>query len=470
MHDGKLLIIPDRVSRETQETNRPPSCGITLQEALRIIEEKQSMLLYSSLIEAEAFFRVQKFPRQIAENHHHSMIKIPRKLAYILNHRADYISPAVEAFYLRDPISLRPFQISDNSKLIFPPEDLVTVSVKFTKVGFAQVRSQQFPFPVPWQGQRSIENDTKSNERLEIGMKLTCGFEMMLSDPHNIDNSSVREIKLLLDDLVTGQDNLPSTAEISNWENKEDDDSWLDVDFEQLENELQGKIPKDQARKAHGFGDRGAQENLRKIVARFEDFLNDEGAGFDGAEFDAMDREDDDSSEGTTSNESDSDEEDKEISFDEEQFNQMMREMMGMPASEATNAGLRSSSADDFDDSHACGSNNVQEVEDEISIQDVMKTMEMELAGAGVIQKISAPNLHEPMLQNQRDSSELEGSEIPKLTPACEGDTDDVDIDYNLAKNLLESFKSQHGAAGPGGNLLGLIGMRLPRDEDGENE
>lgn len=461
------MIIPDQVSRDTPEASKFPPCGIKLQEALRFIEERQSMLLHSSLIEAEAFFRVQKFPGQIAENHHHSMIMVPRKLAYILNHQADYISPAVEAFYLRDPISLRPLQTSDKSKLFFPPEDMVTVSVKFTKVGFAQIRSQQFSFPVSWQGHWSIENHIKSNERVEIGMKLTCGFEMMLSDPHNMDNSSVREINLLLDDLVTGQDDLPSNAEISSWGNREDNDSWLDVDFEQLENELRGKSSKDQARTAYGFGDRTAQENLRKIVARFEDFLNDEGAGFDGAEFDTMDGEDGDSSEKTTSDETDSDEEDKEISFDEEQFNQMMREMMGIPANEAGNANPQSSSEDGSDEAHASGSTaKGVEDDDEISIQEMMKAMEMELTGAGVIQKVSAPNLHDPLLQNQSHSSELQESEIPRLSPVHEGDTDDVDIDYNLAKNLLESFKGQQGAAGPGGNLLGLIGMRLPRDDD----
>lgn len=461
------MIIPHQISRDVQEASKLPPCGITLQEALQFIEKQHSMLLHSSLIEEEAFFRVHKFPGQIAENHHHSTLTIPRKLAYILHHKADYISSAVEAFYLRDSISLRLLKMSDNSKLIFPPEDLVTVSVKFTKVGFAQVRSQQFPFPVLWQGLCSLENNAKFNERIELGMKVTCGFEMMLSDPHNRDNSSVREIKLLLEDLVTGQDHLPTDAEISSWESKEDDDSWLDVDFEQLENELKGKSSKDQARAAYGFGDRSAQEKLQKIVARFEDFLNDDSAGLDGAGFDAMDQEDDDSSEGTTSDESNSDGEDKGISFDEEHFSQMMREMMGMPAEELGTVDPQSSSEDDFDDLYATTS-NAQGVEgdDEVSVQEMMKAVEMELADAGVIQKLSAPNLQEPMPHDRSSFSEPQGSESAEINPVYESDTDDVDIDYNLARNLLESFKSQHGTAGPGGNLLGLMGMRLPRDDD----
>ena len=42
---------------------------------------------------------------------------------------------------------------------------------------------------------------------------------------------------------------------------------------------------------------------------------------------------------------------------------------------------------------------------------------------------------------------------------------EDAEIDFNLAKNLLESFKSQGGASGPGSNMMSLMGMRLPRDE-----
>ncbi|KAG0256791.1 hypothetical protein DFQ27_005496 [Actinomortierella ambigua] len=47
----------------------------------------------------------------------------------------------------------------------------------------------------------------------------------------------------------------------------------------------------------------------------------------------------------------------------------------------------------------------------------------------------------------------------------------EVNVDVNLAKNLLESFKSQGGLPGPGSNLLGRLGIVLPRDEgDSEDE
>lgn len=49
-----------------------------------------------------------------------------------------------------------------------------------------------------------------------------------------------------------------------------------------------------------------------------------------------------------------------------------------------------------------------------------------------------------------------------------EKDDDDeftpIDADFNLVKNLLESYSSQQGLPGPASNLLGLMGLQLPKD------
>ena len=37
-----------------------------------------------------------------------------------------------------------------------------------------------------------------------------------------------------------------------------------------------------------------------------------------------------------------------------------------------------------------------------------------------------------------------------------------VDVDFNLVKNMLASYSSQAGLAGPASNLLGLMGVQLP--------
>lgn len=47
------------------------------------------------------------------------------------------------------------------------------------------------------------------------------------------------------------------------------------------------------------------------------------------------------------------------------------------------------------------------------------------------------------------------------------GDTEafePVDIDMNALKNILESYQSQMGGAGPAINMLGPMGIRLQSD------
>lgn len=41
-----------------------------------------------------------------------------------------------------------------------------------------------------------------------------------------------------------------------------------------------------------------------------------------------------------------------------------------------------------------------------------------------------------------------------------------VDVDLNLVSNILESYSSQAGLAGPASNLLQSMGVRLPEDAD----
>ncbi|KAF9975766.1 hypothetical protein BGZ73_000437 [Actinomortierella ambigua] len=51
-----------------------------------------------------------------------------------------------------------------------------------------------------------------------------------------------------------------------------------------------------------------------------------------------------------------------------------------------------------------------------------------------------------------------------------EAQASEVNVDLNLAKNLLESFKSQGGLPGPSSNLLGRLGIVLPRDDEGDED
>ncbi|KAF7171229.1 hypothetical protein CNMCM6106_005669 [Aspergillus hiratsukae] len=411
------------------------------------------------MIQEEAFYRLRNYPKQISENLHSALVTIPRKIAYLLHQKPAYISAAIEAFYLRDPIALRPLRSKDASTFIFKPEDFVTVSVRFARVGYAQLKSQDFPAPKSWVEKLPSKDDRVAFDRAEVGMKLSCGFEMLLTDPQNQDKAHVREMKLLLEDVDSGEEKLPTDEEISGWDKRQDDEKWLDISFEDLDRELKGKGKStDSDGQAKGaFGDASAQENLQRIVTQFEKFLNDESAGFEGADFIddfGSDSDDDDGTDDELSDEG----EDREASFDEEEFSRMMKEMMGLPPSVP---GLQGASRQP-----SAPLNRIEELDSEAEddleeIQKLSAQMEAELRGTGVLdlnrpkgpstgkRAISNASQKEPGDENEQDEEIVE----------------DDDININLARNLLESLQGQAGAAGPAGNMLSMMNLPVPKDD-----
>ena len=472
LNKGNLLIIPPQAQKEFSNNPSTSLCALAPQDAQKFIEEDRSRLLHPTKLEAEAFFRLQKYPKHINDNLHHALAIIPRKLAYVLHEDAAYISPAVGAFYLRDPIAMRPLHSQDIEQLLFPPTDLVTVSIKFTKVGYAQLKSQRFPPPQMWLKPLSASEAGNSSIRADLGMKITSGFEMLLSDPHTQDNKQVREIKILLDDIKNGEVELPSDSLLASWGSRQDDDSWLDINFEDFESVLDSKRSGDQSRPNRAFGDKSAQENLKKMVSRFEDFLRDDAHSDEGPEYlDEMDKDNDDEDDDNEELDVRSSEGEDRVSFDEAKFATLMREIMGLPDhassgtvdhSEIVTDSLKNDSGVKRTDSKS--SNDTEEYKE---IRRIAKAMESELRDAGAL-RMDPFQEPDSLGQHLTQITDRKVRDLPPRTLDKEEseDEEEVDINYNLAKNILSSFKSQGGVAGPSGNLMSIMGMRFPRDED----
>lgn len=521
---GQLRILP--MTRPAEDGAAGPKtpglpAEVSLKDAITFIHATPKSLIHSQQIEDEAFHRLTDYPAAIGSSLHRSLLSIPRKLAYILHANPTYISPAVEAFYLRDPIALKPLATKDTATLTFPPEDFVDVSVKFTKVGYAQLHSQDYPPPASWTSVIPRIKETK----VAMGMKLACGFEMLVRDPQNRDKRAVREISLLLEDLEEGEDDLPSDKDIASWSNQIDDESWLDINFEDFEKELDGKGKKassantanvssstaaftgsNSTAEDHGFGDRKTQANLRNIVSNFEKFLDDDKAGPEGAAF-SDDDDDDLSSYHSSEPDSDSEDEgeDKEGSFTDAEFESAMREMMGMPQEEKEASGLVEEArklALEMEDS------DEGERDEEADVKEIMRLMEEELNGHGALDldggkgKAKADKAERDRIREAIAKDHISGTEGPKknskksknskgknvgFAPGLSGkgkarvaevESDDQDDDYSsgdedplggmdadLLKNLLEAFKGQAGTSGPAGNLMNMLGVKMPRDE-----
>lgn len=383
---------------------------------------------------------------------HRGLITIPRKLAYILHQKAAYISPAVDAFYLRDPIALRPLRNPESPKLLFPPEDFVSVSTKFTKVGFAQLKGQDFETPRAWTVLIGNEPSIFSQTGYQMGMKVTCGFEMLMSDPQSVDKKSTREINLLLEDLDAGEDTLPSDQDISKWESRVDDESWLDVNFDDFERELSGKGNENRRGKPAGFGDKTAQENLRRMVAMFEKFRDEDDDEIQDAEhLDDMDTDDSsDSLDSPTSVEDIDEDKEKELDFDGKRFTLMMREMTGLPITGTTDksqaptvtgeSGSMSTAEDD-------GGGDVKE------IRKVMSEMEAELRDVGALSldaprnnKTSSKQTLRSLQSGNRETTTttLKNSRLQEVLHdqiPSDDEGGELNIDFERAKELLSQFK-----------------------------
>ncbi|KAI9901376.1 hypothetical protein N3K66_003193 [Trichothecium roseum] len=512
IHAGKLLIIPPS-SAATAEEGRQQQ-HLSLPDAVAFVKAKPDELVHSVFVESEAFYRLEKYPAQVSASLHHSLLAVPRRLAHVLRALPRSVAPAVEAFYLRDAAALRPV-LSPSAPLAFPPEDLVTVSVRFSRVLYAQLRSQRFEAPPRWHAaldnarreapsSSSVPADADERaRRAEAGMKLTCGFEMLSAKASQSKSRVVRELALTLEDLdEDGPGALPSDGDIRAWPgaDRNDSEAWLDINYEDFERELEGgrrtgARPGNggSSKPAGGFGDARQQEHLRKIVSRFEAFLNDDTAGLDGAQLEDMDvdDDDDDGDDDAWDSDEDSGAEDKEVSFDEDEFARMMREMMGLPSSSspATTAATKTTvppvkRPTERNQEDEAIRQLASQFEAELTSHGALTLDPPEQAGRakikgkgrdqGALKKVKeeGPNGKQKQKRSGNGDDDDDDGDKDDGDDDNDDDTDgEVNIDYNLAKNLLESFKSQGGMPGPTGNLLGMMGLQLPRDEDyGEDD
>ncbi|KAJ4365933.1 hypothetical protein N0V83_008555 [Neocucurbitaria cava] len=489
----RLLIIPLAKEEEPGPLKQV--------QALRIIEDTPARPQHYPKVEREAFNRLNGYPAAIAENQHHATLPLPRKVAHILHISPSYIAPVVEAFYLRDPVSTRLLQAEQSkTPLAFPPEDFVDVSVRFTKVLYAQLLGQQWSPPAPWDAAlESLIKSGKPSEKAEVGIKVAAGMQMLVSHSLYASRRPTREITLLLEDLETGDDALPTDVEISRWPKRDDDEGWLNIDFSEFEKELEGKGGKEEA-----FGDKNAQENLRKMVERFNSFLADNEAGIEGADGkpDPMDEDNDsDAAERAWDDPEDSESEQGEI---DEGKTESKRTTHSSAKTGGEDAGEDSDDAEadaEFaeyeaayakfmtlsaaekalltDEARELALAQDAEKEEDEEIQKLTEMMEAELFSHGALNLNPKParKFGQGLLGGDEKAKGKGKAKLEEIDAEGygEGDDDDdeddddlLDEDYNLADNMLKAFKGQAGMAGPAGNMMKLMGVQFPQDKDDE--
>lgn len=166
---GRLRIIPKSSFPST------PS----LEDALRFLacREDDSESLAPDAVQLHLSKKIGEYPQRAYKNVHRVRVRVPLSVALVLRHEPCLISLAVEGFYDRDIDSMKYAARMEKFLPRGKEEEMVEVVVRMSRAMYAQLVQQKFQapsrFPMP-----DRSNVVKYVEA-ELGMKITCGFEMM---------------------------------------------------------------------------------------------------------------------------------------------------------------------------------------------------------------------------------------------------------------------------------------------------
>ncbi|CAK9168162.1 unnamed protein product, partial [Ilex paraguariensis] len=167
IRNGHLHIVPKTVFPQT------PS----LFDSLSYIMKFETKTEATESVQLAIKNKIADYPERAKKNVHRVRVRVPVSVAQVLKHEPCLISLAVEGFYDRDIDTMK---FAAKMGKFMPKgtgEEMVTVSVRMSRAMYAQLVQQTFQapkcYPMP------VRTDVRAYVEAELGMKITCGFEMM---------------------------------------------------------------------------------------------------------------------------------------------------------------------------------------------------------------------------------------------------------------------------------------------------
>ncbi|XP_060059385.1 protein ecdysoneless homolog isoform X2 [Erinaceus europaeus] len=449
-HHGKLCIIP--APRKHEASSWLPTTTPTVAQALNIISTHPEKILASESVQAAVNRRIRGYPEKIQASLHRAHCFLPAGIGAVLKYQPRLVAAGVQAFYLRDPIDLRACRIFKT----FLPETRVMTSVTFTKCLYAQLVQQRFvpdrrsgyTLPPPSHPQyrahelgmklELIEGSAEYQERLEMAKNY---FQLSVNRPESSLAMSpgeeiltlLQKIPLDIEELKKEEANLPP----------EDDDQWLHLSPDQLDQLLQ-----EAAGKKVDSLSKGEEQNcdLTQVSESMKAFIS-KVSTHKGAE---LPREPSEAP----------------ITFDADSFLNYFNKVLGPKPHESDSDDLEE---EDFEclDSDDEVDLETQDPDEEASVKGTldnlksyMAQMDQELAHTNIGKSFTTQKQMDPLSQMSSSNSDEEDSVAGGSVLTS------VDVDLNLVSNILESYSSQAGLAGPASNLLQSMGVQLPDNTD----
>ncbi|XP_039926885.1 protein ecdysoneless homolog isoform X2 [Hirundo rustica] len=493
-YKGELHIIPLSETSE-QDWDLSAPCP-TIPQALALLSTRSEEFLAAEPIRAAVYKRIDGYPEKIQASLHRAHCYLPAGIVAVLRQRPSLVAAAVQAFYLRDPGDLRacrrPFRT-------FPADQRVMTLVTFTRCLYAQLVQQKF-VPDRRSGYTLPTPSHPQYRAYELGMKLAHGFEILCSKSSEVAPDAKRNVlsgplwerflrslkekdyfkgeiegsAKYLELLHMAEDHFQqsvavpeSSVEVSPGDEiltllqttsidlkefereaaclpPEDDDSWLDITPDALDQVLK------EARNESlpSTNEEEQKYDLETVAESMKAFVS-KVSTHEGAEMP------------WSSDES-------HVTFDMDSFSKALDRILGADSEELDSDDLDEEEEFDFsdeDDKDLDAGNQRQEQKvspGELvgSLKAYMNEMDRELAQTNVgrsftTQKRGASSVEAATSESAGPDS---GAEDAELAP--------VDVDMNLVANLLESYSAQAGLAGPTSNILQSMGVNLPENTD----
>ncbi|DBA00777.1 TPA: hypothetical protein N0F65_004682 [Lagenidium giganteum] len=433
LRSGRLHVIPPSMGSHGLEGVGAAEAdhGITRAEAIEFWWHRpQELSLAGDAMLQLMDRKLQQVLQYMRDNRHSVQCVLPAKAAVLVQDHPEVVGAAVEAFYYREP---KAATFRCKQMRLFPVEQVTRANVVFTRCMYAQLKQQQFHTPKPFErssqysrlNASNLSTATTEDRELvsaDIGMKLTCGLELLGASRTNDQDGNEWGVKLqqwLSAYKTVPQMSFPTTPS--------DDDSWLYLHPDSLEETLKKaagsgglEVPNESNDEQDAVG--GAEE-LQKIASMFNNFMTK------SSEVDGVDTNDS-------------------IKFD---VNAMMALLRGEQPNDFDDS---ESEEDEFGEGSNADSEDDEYPEDEL-MRSAMDEMEAELAESKLAKSFVRPA---PMSPEGHNSSPA----IDELDSDDEVDESmkPLDINFNLLSNLLESFASQEGNAGPVTSMLGEMGFQ----------
>eukprot|EP01130_Rhizamoeba_saxonica_P015477 TRINITY_DN6955_c0_g1_i1.p1 TRINITY_DN6955_c0_g1~~TRINITY_DN6955_c0_g1_i1.p1 ORF type:complete len:559 (-),score=127.41 TRINITY_DN6955_c0_g1_i1:38-1579(-) len=413
LYQGKVHIIP-KPTTPNEIFILPTGPDLTVSAALKVLSDPEYDGIYTEATEAvndSILVRINETVNNRDANQvQYAQCYLPANIAYLLKNDAQLVAPAVTSFYYRDALQMR--ACNRMKKFEIDPDTMIFTMVRFTRCLYAQLSKQEIRPPPPFKDILSNSNDPLYMAKY-LGMKLTCGFEILYKEGFkNRHNKNKKEWAVVIETILEEAKDIfvggrSSTKNGINIFGNEDnyfklgklfDDTptdWMIISPEEVDKILYEKQKEFDSYYESVFDEENPNQDKINPDNLFDNLVNDMNHFVSSvSDYEGVDLDDTQSRD-----------------FDYHKFMDIMQNHLNLNDPEQE-------SSDEGDEFYTMGS-------EEEDLKDIMGAMDEELH--------DNTNIHEGF-------EKTDGSQ--------------TDINLNLVKNLLESYASQEGMAGPVGNIL----------------